>query len=199
MKVSVLMLAYNHERFIAQALDSAVNQDVDFEYEIVIGEDCSTDGTRGIVKRYGERYPEKVRLLLPERNLGPRENFRQVLELCRGEYIAILEGDDYWTSPDKLQKQVDFLAANADFSICFHPVLIHRDGMAGKENQIFPENVKSVSTIEDLLEYNFIPSCSAMFRNHLMKEFPECFSRIENGGLAASYNPCAAWQNKKPE
>lgn len=176
-----MMLAYNHERFIAQALDSAVEQDVNFAYEIVIGEDCSTDGTREIVKRYRERYPEKIRLLLPEKNLGARENSRQTMASCRGEYIAILEGDDYWLSPDKLQKQVDFLDGHSDFSICFHPVRIHYDGMTGKENQIFPENVKSVSTIEDLLEYNFIPSCSVMFRNHLIKELPDSFSNLKMG------------------
>ncbi len=181
MKVSVMMLAYNHERWIAQALDSAVAQEVNFSYEIVIGEDCSTDRTREIVKHYAERYPEKIRLLLPETNLGARENARQTAASCGGQYVAMLEGDDYWLSPHKLQKQVDFLDSHGDFSFCFHPVRIHYEGMPGKENQVFPANAKGVSTIEDLLECNFIPTCSVMFRNHLVREVPESFATLKMG------------------
>lgn len=108
MKVSVLMITYNHEKFIAQAIDSILMQQVNFDYEIVIGEDCSTDGTRAIVIQYQKEYPDKIRLLLPEENLGMHKNFVQTFRACQGEYIALLEGDDYWTSPRKLQKQVDF-------------------------------------------------------------------------------------------
>src|SRR3712207_1086613 len=102
MKVSVLMLAYNHEKFIAQALDSALMQQVNFDYEIVIGEDCSTDNTRDILIRYQKEYPHRIRLLLPEKNLGMHDNLIQTFKACRGDYIAFLEGDDYWTSPNKL-------------------------------------------------------------------------------------------------
>ena len=97
MKLSVLMITYNHENFIAQAIDSVLRQDVNFGYEIVIGEDCSSDRTRSIVMAYEKKHPEKIRLLLPEQNLGMMGNFMQTLQACRGEYIAIVEDDDYWT------------------------------------------------------------------------------------------------------
>ena len=100
-KVSVAMITYNHERFIAQAIESVLMQQTDFAVELVIGEDCSTDKTRAIVCAYGERYPERIRLLLPERNQGMIPNFVATMNACQGQYIALLEGDDYWT--DRIQ------------------------------------------------------------------------------------------------
>ena len=130
-KVSVHMITYNHERFIAQAIEGVLMQQTDFAVELVIGEDCSTDGTRAIVRRYGERYPERIRLLLQERNLGARANALATLNACRGQYIALCEGDDYWTDPTKLQKQVDFLESHPECSLCFHRVLVvYEDGSA---------------------------------------------------------------------
>ena len=89
-KASVLMVTYNHQEFIAQALDSVLMQEVDFEYEIIIGEDCSTDNTRQIVIDYQRKYPDKIRLLLPEVNLGAHENFIATYKACNGKYIALL-------------------------------------------------------------------------------------------------------------
>ena len=108
-KVSVLVLAYNQERYIAQAIQSALDQQTEFAIEIVIGEDCSTDRTRDILKRLAEDNPDLIRLLLREKNLGGTENFYDTLRQCRGEYVAMLEGDDYWTNPQKLQMQADAL------------------------------------------------------------------------------------------
>ena len=124
MKVSVHMITYNHEKFIAQAIESALMQQVDFDYEIVIGEDCSTDRTREIVVAYQQRHPDKIRLLLHEQNVGVSLNDIRVYRACRGEYVAWLEGDDYWTSPHKLQKQADFLDSHPACSACFHPVTV---------------------------------------------------------------------------
>jgi glycosyltransferase involved in cell wall biosynthesis len=108
MKVSVLMITYNHEKFIAQAIDSILMQQTDFEYEIVVGDDFSKDRTRAILDNYKKKHPSKIKLLFPDRNLGMHRNFIQTLNSCQGQYVALLEGDDYWTSPYKLQKQVDF-------------------------------------------------------------------------------------------
>lgn len=178
MKVSVLMLAYDHEKFIEQALDSVLMQQVDFEYQIVIGEDCSTDNTRDILLRYQQEYPDKIRLLLPEKNLGMHDNFLQTFKACRGDYIAILEGDDYWTSPDKLQKQVDLLDAHADYTICFHNALIlHHDGSKTEWLSIpsAPEQEKVLTfTLEDLLSTgNIMSTASIMFRQGFIHEFPD--------------------------
>ena len=131
-KVSVAMITYNHERFIAQAIESVLMQQTDFAVELVIGEDCSTDGTREIVRAYGERYPERVHPLLHEHNLGLKghNNFVATLKACRGQYIALLEGDDYWTDPHKLQKQVDFLDGHPEYVGCFHNAMeVFDDGI----------------------------------------------------------------------
>ena len=93
-------------------------QKTDFPIELIIGEDCSTDSTRKIVLEYAEKYPDIIRPLLPESNLGMMKNFNKTMEAAKGKYIAICEGDDYWTGPFKLQKQVDFLEANRDYAIC---------------------------------------------------------------------------------
>lgn len=175
------MKTYNHEKFIAKAIDSALVQEVNFPYEIVIGEDCSTDNTRNIVIDYKNKYPDKIRLLLHQENIGMRKNFMQLLKSCSGRYIAELEGDDYWTSSQKLQKQVDFLDDNPEFSICFHPVRMCYDEATEEKRDIFPLNMKDVSTLEDLFEYNFIPTCSVMYRNNLINEFPDWLYKLKMG------------------
>lgn len=181
MKLSVLIITYNHEKFIAQALDSVLMQAVDFDYEIVIGEDCSTDGTRDIVLAYRDKHPDKIRLLLPEKNLGMHRNFVDTYRACRGAYLALLEGDDYWRSSHKLQQQVDFLDANPGCAICFHPVAVvtAEDPSA---SIVIPEGfTRAVSTLEDLVVENFIPTCSAVARGGLVGDFPEWFFTLRQG------------------
>src|ERR1700676_4069851 len=102
MKLSVMMITYNHERFIAQAIESVLAQRVNFDYEIVIGEDCSTDRTRNIVMDFHRRYPDRIVPLLRRYNLGGPENLIATLASCGRQYVALLEGDDYWTCADKL-------------------------------------------------------------------------------------------------
>jgi len=116
--VSVLMPTYNQEAFIAQAIEGVIMQQTTFKYELVIGEDCSTDSTRSIVCDYKERYPDRIQLLLHNRNLGAFINGDVTLNACRGRYIAMCDGDDYWTDPHKLQKQADFLESNPEYSLC---------------------------------------------------------------------------------
>lgn len=175
MKVSISIITYNHEKFIAKALDSVLMQNVNFEYEIVIGEDCSTDNTRKILMEYQDKHPARIRLLLPEKNRGLIRNFIQTYGTCKGEYIATLDGDDYWTSPKKLQSQVDFLDRHPDFSMCFHPVRYYFNDDRNKQASIYPIISKEIYTLEDLLISNFIPTCGVMFRNNLFGSFPEWF------------------------
>ena len=117
--VSVVVMAYNIERYISEALESILMQRAPFDYEIVVGEDCSTDNTRGILKSYAERYPGRFKLILRERNLGLVANFRDALDSCSGKYIAMCDGDDYWTDPEKLRKQVGFLESRPEYGIVF--------------------------------------------------------------------------------
>jgi glycosyltransferase involved in cell wall biosynthesis len=181
MKVSVAMVTYNHERFISQAIESALMQQVNFDYEIVIGEDCSTDHTRDIVIDYQQRYPDKIRLLLPEKNLGAKKNGIQVHKACQGEYIALLDGDDYWTFPHKLQKQVDFLDTHPECAICFHSVKVIYDDCSQEPFIRRPPRQKEIYALKDLLVDNFIPACSTMFRNGLFGEFPDWFHVLPIG------------------
>lgn len=113
--VSVGILTYNHEKYIAEAIESVLKQKVNFKYEIVIAEDCSTDNTRKIVIEYQKKYPDIIRLILQPHNMGIQKNSNILRRACRGIYRANLEGDDYWAVEDKLQTQVDFLENNPDF------------------------------------------------------------------------------------
>lgn len=118
--VSVLVLTYNHERYISEALESILMQNVDFRYEILIGDDASTDNTVEILLRYKRKYPDIIKLFLNKINLGATHNAYNILKEARGYYLATCEGDDYWTDKKKLQIQVDFLEKNKNFIGCSH-------------------------------------------------------------------------------
>ena len=120
MKVSVCMITYNHEAFLAEALESILAQRTTFEIEVIVGEDCSTDNTRAVLLHYQRLHPHLIKPILQPHNVGYHRNFADVLRRASGEYIALLEGDDYWTSPEKLQRQSDLLDAHPEFSMCFH-------------------------------------------------------------------------------
>ena len=189
-KVSVSIVTYNHENFIAQAIDGVLMQEVDFDYEIIIGEDDSTDNTRNIVKEYKERYPDRIRLFLNDRKnviyIGGRPtgrwNFINNLEHAKGEYIAILEGDDYWTDPHKLQKQVDFLDSHPDFAICSHNVYRKYEDQSKPMVEWPGSELKEIITLEDMLGGGYtVPTCSLVFRNKVFGELPDWFSQVGAG------------------
>ena len=128
-KVSALILTYNHERFIGQAIEGFLTQKTDFPSELVIAEDCSTDGTRDVIRRYWEKYPDRIRVLLNRHNIGAGPTITRAYHACRGQYVAVVEGDDYWTSPDKLQRQADLLDRHPEYAMCFHSVqMVWDDG-----------------------------------------------------------------------
>ncbi len=178
-KVSVLMITYNHEPFIAQAIASVLMQQTSFPYELVIGEDCSTDGTRAIVEQFQRQYPAHIRLLLHPQNVGMFENFRQTYAACQGEYIAMLEGDDYWTDHHKLQQQIDFLNAHPTYAICFHQAYYRDDTVSNTHYvKIFPsETTPNPLPWENLLLKNSIPTCSVVFRQNI-HTFPDWFRHL---------------------
>ena len=147
MKVSVLVMTYNHEKFISQALESVAMQETNFEYEILISEDCSTDRTREIVMDFQKAYPEKVRLLLSEQNIHSNEIVVRGIRAARGQYIALLDGDDYWTSPHKLQKQADFLDRHPECSLSFHNARIFHEAEGREGRNWTPPDQKEISTL----------------------------------------------------
>lgn len=182
MKLSVLVITYNHERYIAQALESILSQKTGFDYEIVIGEDCSTDRTRTILLDYQRKYPERIKLLLAEENSGATRNFIRTYEACRGEYVALLEGDDLWTSPDKLQEQVDFLDNHAGFVMCFtNSRIVNENGDIIKEDRL-ESRAKNLSQ-SDIISGLVPPTNTVVFRNHVLTEIPEIFYTAANGDM----------------
>ena len=181
MKVSVLVTTYNHENYIEQAIDSILMQRVNFDCEIIIGEDCSTDQTRDLVIDYQKANPERIRLFLAEKNLGSSGNliFEKIFRIAQGDYIAILDGDDYWTDPNKLQKQVDFLDNHSECAVCFHAVRVFYEDR--NQDSWISGSKKEISTLEDLLEANFIQTCSIMFRRGLIDSFPDWYKNSQIG------------------
>lgn len=170
--VSVHMLTYNHEPYIAKAIESVLMQKASFEYELVIGDDCSTDGTSEIVKAYRDKYPAIIRLHSQEKNLGLYANQEIVRRACRGKYIAWLEGDDFWTCPEKLQKQVSLLESHPEYSCCFHwTQWVEPDS---SPHNFGPPEKKLFFTLDDLLRFgHFVPTSSVLVRNHLRDTYPD--------------------------
>jgi len=178
--VSVCIITYNQAAFIRQAVESALDQETSFSYEIVVSDDCSTDATPGILAGLVREHGPKLRVLLRPANLGINRNLAETIQACRGRYIALLEGDDYWTDPRKLQLQHDFLESHTDHALVFHRVrVLGRDGSLGR---LLPDHgVPTRTGMIDLLERgNFIPTVSVMFRNG-MREFPEWFYTLSIG------------------
>jgi len=124
-KLSVLLVTYNHESLIHKAIEGALMQQTDFMYELVIGEDCSTDNTLSICRSYQNKSPSKIKILANKINLGLNLNFINTLKACKGQYIAYLEGDDHWKTSDKLQKQVDIMEQNPDISLIHTNFCVH--------------------------------------------------------------------------
>jgi len=180
-KVSVCMITYKHEAYIAQAIESVLMQETDFAVELVIGEDCSTDNTRAIVLEYARRHPDRIRPLLPERNQGMMPNFIATMQACRGQYIALCEGDDYWTDPHKLQKQVEFLEAHPECAMCFHDVSFVSHQNSVVSDSYPPPGKKAFYTLDDIVERCFIQTCSVLLRNGLLSEYLEWFADVTNG------------------
>jgi glycosyltransferase involved in cell wall biosynthesis len=172
--VSVAVITYNHERFIAQAIESVLMQETAFPVELVIGEDCSTDGTRRIVQAYAAKYPNVIRVLVPEKNLGMAGNYEAVWRACRGKYIAWLEGDDYWRAPQKLQKQVALMEANPHYSMCGTKtqfVVSSSDGTEKDTGVLEPAVLKPEYELSDFLTRYLMHTSSMLLRRELV-QFP---------------------------
>lgn len=133
--VSVIVLTYNQQTFIGQALDSILMQKTRFPYEILVGDDASTDRTGSIVRDYAQAYPEIIRPFIRKQNLGVTRNLYELLTCAQGKYIASCEGDDFWTDPEKLELQINFLETHPEYSGCTHiaRVIDENGGLLGPE------------------------------------------------------------------
>ena len=163
--VSICCVTYNHEKYIKKCIDGFLMQKTNFNFEVLIYDDASTDKTAEIIKEYQQKYPDIIKPIFQKENqfskgisISKTFNFQRI----KGKYVALCEGDDYWIAPHKLQKQVDFLEENPNYSICFHPVkIIYEDRK--KKPQIFPSQNKKF-TFENLQKANFIQTNSVMYK-----------------------------------
>ncbi len=170
MKLSVVVIAFNQANTIKRTLDGIIRQKTNFDFEVIVNDDCSTDGTKETVQEYAIKYPDLIKPVLRDENLFSKgASFLDIMsfDLISGEYFAFCEGDDYWTDENKLQAQVDFLDNNPDFSGCFHKSL--RKNIITGEDVCFKPSVeelkgKDVFTIEDTVNGYFIETCSVMYR-----------------------------------
>jgi glycosyltransferase involved in cell wall biosynthesis len=157
-----------------------------FDFEIVVGEDCSSDRSREILINYQNKYPGKFKLLLQDKNIGAVQNQNLTLNACNGKYIALCEGDDYWTDPYKLQKQVSFLENNPEYVMCFaNADIIDKDGNPLPTEEYRPLLTKDDYTIEDFIlsERHIAPTATLVYRNLLEKPLPEFYKTILSGDI----------------
>lgn len=180
--VSVVMITYNHGPYIADAIEGVISQKTGFPIEIIIGEDCSTDNTRRIVLDYQRRYPQLVRVIYSDRNVGMQRNSQRVHEAARANYIAYCEGDDVWIDDRKLEKQVSVMKSEPDCSMVFHAAKIIREEKGTVEVRHYGSSVKTFSLDEVVLAGGgFILTASTMVRGTLVNPVPGWIDDCEVG------------------
>jgi glycosyltransferase involved in cell wall biosynthesis len=173
MRVSVLLTSFEHERYVAQALDGVLAQE-GVELELLVGDDASTDGTRAVIARYASEHPRVIRTFLPEVNMGNggKAIFAALLGQARGDYLAVLDADDYWTAPDKLRRQVAYLDEHPEAAMCFHDVLcVYED----EDRPDAPYNGRGQAaevSVPELLDRCVVASCSPLMRREAIVPLP---------------------------
>ena len=187
-KVSVLVLSFRHAAFLRQCLDSILAQETTFEFEIIIGDDASDDGSQEIIVEYQKKYFDKItQIFLHKTNLGDfgRSNAVIIQKAARSEYVIIIEGDDFWTNSQKLALQVDILDNHPETVICFHNALIQYDDEP-KANHLLNFDQKEISTLDDLIgedEIWFMATASVMYRNIFIHNAPDWFFKSKSGDI----------------
>jgi glycosyltransferase involved in cell wall biosynthesis len=167
--VSVHMITYNHGPYIAAAIEGVLEQKTHFPFELVIGEDCSTDGTRESVFEYHRKYPDIIRVITSDHNVGAKRNGERTSKACRGKYVAFCDGDDYWIDPRKLQAQAEFLEGDSDYGLV-HTNFVVLDTAAGimQKPHYRPKMIPQGNVYEELLCENFIATVTVMARGSLV-------------------------------
>ena len=180
-KISVFVITYNHEKFIGETLEGILNQHINVEFEIVVGDDFSKDTTRSILLNYAIKYPGKFKLLFYPRNISAAINQIWVLKNCSGKYIAMCEGDDFWKDPLKLQLQFDFLEKNNDFVLSFHDiVMIDTEGKSIEQDRLLEKDKKDYEK-DELLVGAYLPTPTLFFKQFDIAKHIANFSKAFNG------------------
>jgi glycosyltransferase involved in cell wall biosynthesis len=183
--VSVCMITYGHENSIEEAINSVLMQECDFDIELIISNDSSPDATDKIIQNIILQHPKGylIQYIKHEKNMGMMPNFISALQQCKGKYVAICEGDDYWIDRHKLQKQVSFLEINNDFVLTFHNAETHNNFTGTKYLFLKDYNVDEFK-VADIFEKWLIPTASMVYRNNFGNEFPDYFHEATHGDLA---------------
>jgi glycosyltransferase involved in cell wall biosynthesis len=160
--VSVMITTYNHALFIEEAIEGVFRQETDFAFEVVIGEDCSTDGTRDIVLELQRKHPDLIRVITSEKNVGSAQNCYRSMKACRGKYVAFCEGDDYWHDPHKLQKQVEFLEGHPGYGMVHSDYDLYENRTKRRKASYLRSSRFRVPTDPDISQ--IITECRGTFR-----------------------------------
>lgn len=175
------MITYNHGAYIEDAIKGILAQEVDANLKLIIGDDCSTDGTIVLLDKYEKEFPDFIKVIRRESNVGMMQNFVDVLRLCTGDYIAICEGDDCWTDPTKLKEQLVLLETNKRATICFTDLFVQYPNITEKLHAYYEQSPDSLVTIKNLLNGNCIVTCTTMFNNILTEEMLFQLSKFKVG------------------
>lgn len=190
--VSILCTAYNHEAYIAQALESFVSQKTDFDFEVLVNDDLSTDNTAQIIRSYAEKYPGIIKPIFQEKNLFSQGKciYTEVFfPICRGKYVAVCEGDDYWTDDTKLQRQVDFMEAHPDYSLCVHNTMLHYCDDTQADRPLLSRGKDMDLTLEDVIPgaSKAYHTSSILARTELISQTPDFFWIAHRSGGFIDY------------
>ena len=183
--VSVVIPSYNRASTVSQTIESILNQQCSFDFEIIIGDDCSTDNAREILLEYQTKYPEKIKLLFYDENMGLGANWASCIKHCRGEYIANCDNDDYWHNPQKLQLQVDFLKQNPQYGVC-HTDFRNHNRITGKvkecESGFILQKKGEIETVQQSLVRQKQKWCNAsmMYRKSILLQYVDMDDFIKN-------------------
>ncbi|WP_339610784.1 glycosyltransferase [uncultured Planktosalinus sp.] len=179
--VSVCMITYNHEAYIKQAIEGVLMQQTNFEIEFIIADDCSSDQTENVISELIKSHSDNIsfKYTRHHKNLGMMPNFIFALQECTGKYIALCEGDDYWTDPLKLQKQVDFLEGNIDYAYCGHKSYVKKN----EQIQKIDLNIE-ILTFKELIFKNRLNTSTLVFRNKSIAHIPNFFYELSAGDWA---------------
>ena len=186
--VSICCTTYNHEKYIEEALDSFLMQETDFPFEIVIDDDCSSDNSAEFIKKYIKKFPNIMHVRLRKKNVGMMENSLGNMQRAKGKYIALCEGDDYWTDANKLQIQLDLMTKNPECYLSFHPADEVMDGqLTGRvyathetENRVFTNNemIRKIGA-------SFCPTASMILRREVMDPIPDFYTTAPVGDASS--------------
>jgi glycosyltransferase involved in cell wall biosynthesis len=182
--ISVVMITYKHKEYISDAIEGVLNQEFGYPVELIIADDCSPDETSDIVRKYIDEHPNGhwIKYHRQTKNIGMMPNFIWALENCRGKYVALCEGDDFWTHPLKLKRQFDFMELHKNHSFCFHSVRVIRVNELDKHEYEVPK--LSDLSLSEIIRKHYVPTCSVFFRRSCIKDgLPKWFKYSISGDI----------------